>query len=95
MTYLNSWDLCLSRFLVEGNGAASWSGGRHGSFRLILSDFCESVSLIVSDESPPQGSRPLRGVPTGVPIGVPKGVTGVISEIYRYIEKTRCMHLNL
>ena len=61
--------LCLSRFLVPGSGAASWSIGRYGSLRRIRSDFWLSVSLMVSEES----SRRPRGVPVGV-TGVPTGV---------------------
>lgn len=65
--------MLLSLFLLEGRGAASWSEGIAGSLRLILRDFCESVSLNVSEESPPS-LGPL-GVPTGVLCGVPMGVT--------------------
>lgn len=45
-----------------------------GNFLRIRNDFCESVSLRVSEESPPPPSRDPRGVPTGVPCGVPRGV---------------------
>jgi len=45
-----------------------------GNFLRIRNDFCESVSLRVSEESPPPASREPRGVPTGVPCGVPRGV---------------------
>jgi hypothetical protein len=45
-----------------------------GNFLRIRNDFCESVSLRVSEESPPPVSRGPRGVPTGVPCGVPRGV---------------------
>lgn len=51
----------------------------------MRSDFWESVSLKVSDESPPVSRAPL-GVPTGVlwgvPIGVPNGNKKV--DIYRW-----------
>jgi hypothetical protein len=52
---------------------ASWFDGMEGNFLRILNDFWESVSLRVSEESPPV-SRDPRGVPTGVPCGVPRGV---------------------
>jgi hypothetical protein len=60
------------RFFVEGRVMASWWDGMEGNFLRILSDFWESVSLRVSEESP--ASRGPLGVPTGVPWGVPNGV---------------------
>lgn len=74
ISYLNrSWAalafLLRSLFLDVGRGAASWSGGMAGSFLRIRKDFWESVSLRVSEESPPVSLGP-RGVPTGVLCGV-------------------------